>query len=566
MRLCLFFAFACVIASSALSQESDNTAARQRVLAAVNRYTDASTLAVGYIDLDPSWVEGVQTELVKQLGDERGGDLASNHSFGLARTLLAGAKASGGREVIVIASVSDVNPNRGPLVIVTSQDEGDDKRIHALVGGMVEIIAHSMGLHHLNTTTLPASLDGHGNVLVGTPRTVERYLSLAPTDRPDLTGPLGRKLDEATARGDASAAVVVAPGSDARRVIRELWPTLPEPFAKATGPLIADELSEFTLTATRPPQWRVEVELAASSSTAADTFAQLIDSAYQRGREQVAAKHPELSETVQQASKLLAPERRENSLVVRLDHDNRQAEELFKQVLLPAVGKARAAAYRNQRMNNMKQIALAMLNYESANGNYPAAAAIVDNEGKPLLSWRVAILPYMEDSALYQQFHLDEPWDSPHNLKLAQTVPQAYINPTNSELAAEGKTVYQVPAHPSSVFGPPPESADPEKALRQGTVYYRATGMPIRQVKDGTSNTVLIVEVPPEDAVVWTKPADWEVDLAKAWQQLKGQGTTNDTVAAFCDGSAHAWDHGTAELEENLPKFITRDGGEIVEW
>lgn len=558
MRFYLFFAIACVTASSALSQESDNTAARQRVLAAVNRYTDASTLAVGYIDLDPSWVEGVQTELVKQLGDERGGELASNPGLGVTRTLIAGIRASGAREAVVVAGVGDIHPQRGPLVLLTMNEPGDAARVLPLVQGLVEMSGQ-------NESIVPTKLDGHGNLVMGTKATVERYLSLAATDRPDLTGPLGKKLNEATVRGDASAAVVVAPGSDARRVIRELWPTLPEPFAKATGPLIADELSEFTITTTRPPQWSVRVELAASSSTAADTFAQLIDSAYQRGREQVAAKHPELSETVRQASKLLAPERRENSLVVRLDHDNRQAEELFKQVLLPAVGKARAAAYRNQRMNNMKRIALAMLNYESANGNYPAAAAIVDNEGKPLLSWRVAILPYLEDSVLYQQFHLDEPWDSPHNLKLAQTVPQAYINPTNSELAAEGKTVYQVPAHPESVFGPPPEAAEPEKFSRQGHVYYVAPGMPIREVKDGTSQTVLVVETPPEGAVIWTKPADWEVDLAKAWQQLKGQGSTSDTAAAFCDGHARVWDH-SEDLDENLPKVITRDGSEIVEW
>jgi len=558
MRFSIGIALACVTASSALAQESSKTSARDRVLAAASHYTDASTLAVGYVALDPAWVEGVQSELVKRLGVEQGGELASNPGLGVTRTLIAGIRASGGREAVVVVGVGDIHPLRGPLILLTTNEPSDAAKVLPLMQGLVEMSSQ-------NEAIIPTTLDGHGNVVMGTKATVERYLSLAATKRPDLMGPLGKKLDEALVGGAASAAVVVAPGSDVRRVTRELWPTLPAPFAKATGPLLADELGEFTVTATRPPEWTVNVELSANSSYGADTFAQLIDSAYQSGGEHVAAMHPDLSQTVAEASKLLAPKRRGDSLVVKLAHDNRQAEELFKQVLLPAVGKARAAAYRNQRLNNMKQIALAMLNYESANGSYPAAAAIVDKQGKPLLSWRVAILPYMEDSALYQQFHLDEPWDSPHNLKLAQTVPQAYINPMNSELAAEGKTVYQIPAHPEGVFGPPPEAGEPEKVSPAGQVYYRAPGMGIREIKDGTSNTVLVVEVAPENAVIWTKPADWEVDLANAWRQLKGQGATTDTAAAFCDGSARCWDH-SEDLDENLPKVITRDGREIVDW
>src|SRR2546421_2830108 len=85
-------------------------------------------------------------------------------------------------------------------------------------------------------------------------------------------------------------------------------------------------------------------------------------------------------------------------------------------LLLPAVQSAREAARRAQCTNNLKQIAIAMHNFHNQRSHFPAAA-ITDKQGQPLLSWRVAILPYLgdEEAALYQKFHLHEPWDSPHN-------------------------------------------------------------------------------------------------------------------------------------------------------
>jgi hypothetical protein len=68
-----------------------------------------------------------------------------------------------------------------------------------------------------------------------------------------------------------------------------------------------------------------------------------------------------------------------------------------------------------QLNNQMKQLGLALHNYAAANGHLPPAVSR-GPDGKPLLSWRVAILPYLEEEQLYKQFHQDEPWDSPHNI------------------------------------------------------------------------------------------------------------------------------------------------------
>src|SRR5438477_2970944 len=98
-------------------------------------------------------------------------------------------------------------------------------------------------------------------------------------------------------------------------------------------------------------------------------------------------------------------------------------------LLLPAVQSAREAARRAQCVHNLKQIGLAMHNYRSANDAFPMPA-ITDKNGKPLLSWRVAILPFIEQGELYNKFHTDEPWDSPHNKALLKEMPPTYLCPS----------------------------------------------------------------------------------------------------------------------------------------
>ena len=97
-------------------------------------------------------------------------------------------------------------------------------------------------------------------------------------------------------------------------------------------------------------------------------------------------------------------------------------------VLLPATQRARQSARRAAGMNNMKQIGLAMMVYHEHHGNFPPAFT-TDADGKPLLSWRVQILPYVEEQELYDRFRQDEPWDSPHNRQLIELMPAALKAP-----------------------------------------------------------------------------------------------------------------------------------------
>ena len=108
-------------------------------------------------------------------------------------------------------------------------------------------------------------------------------------------------------------------------------------------------------------------------------------------------------------------------------------------------------AHRAVSAGNLKQIALAFHNFHSTYGALPGVA-IVDAKGKALLSWRVAILPFIEEDALYRQFHLDEPWDSKHNKKLLARMPKLYAPTVTGKPGKPNVTYYQAFTGPDALF------------------------------------------------------------------------------------------------------------------
>ena len=146
-------------------------------------------------------------------------------------------------------------------------------------------------------------------------------------------------------------------------------------------------------------------------------------------------------------------------------------------------------AVKQQTAKKLKRIMLAVHNYDGAKGSLPAA--YTSKDGKPLLSWRVAILPYLGQRAFYDEFHLEEPWDSDHNKALIAKMPDVYLGPTSKH--KDGRTVYLTPRGEQTVF-PGDRSVT------------------IEEITDGLSNTIAILEVDEDCAVPWTKPDDWMFD------------------------------------------------------
>ncbi|NND97385.1 MAG: DUF1559 domain-containing protein [Pirellulaceae bacterium] len=207
-------------------------------------------------------------------------------------------------------------------------------------------------------------------------------------------------------------------------------------------------------------------------------------------------------------------------------------------LLLPALQAAREAARRMNASNNLKQIGLAFHNHHSAFRRLPST--ITDDDGKPLLSWRVAILPFIEQQALYEQFHLDEPWDSDHNIQFADAVISVFEDP--SLPLPPGKTVFR--ALIGEHLGLKPEGQTS-----------------FRDITDGTSNTIAVVEADASEAVVWSKPDVMEINMDDPISQM-GHIHAGGFHALFYDGSVRFITH---SIDVDLFKaLLTRDGGERV--
>ena len=199
---------------------------------------------------------------------------------------------------------------------------------------------------------------------------------------------------------------------------------------------------------------------------------------------------------------------------------------------------------RKLSTHNLKQLALAAHNFHDTNNRMPPWA-IHGKDGKPLLSWRVAVLPYLGKDAeeLYKQFKLDEPWDSDHNKKLIEKMPRVFKHPRAGD--KPGLTRYQGFVGSGMALDPDPRV----RVSLAGTF------------KDGTSNTLLYAEA--AEAVEWTKPADMTYDAKKPLPKLYDGWKDKGCVTAFADGYVRFIKAATAE--ETLRALITPSGGEVVQ-
>ena len=213
---------------------------------------------------------------------------------------------------------------------------------------------------------------------------------------------------------------------------------------------------------------------------------------------------------------------------------------LLMGMLLPSVSTPRSVARHSQCLNNSRQIALAVLNYESANGHFPPAY-IADENGSPMHSWRVLLLPHLEQQDLYDRYRMDEPWDGPNNSKLHSEIVECFRCPSSS--SDESCTDYVL------ITG-------------EGTSFEDDQTIVIGDITDGCSNTIMVTEIAGSD-IHWMKPQDISLGqflgLEKDAAEPNHPGEKN--VALF-DGSVHSLDI-DANAEE-LKKLVLIADGEVV--
>jgi prepilin-type processing-associated H-X9-DG protein len=206
---------------------------------------------------------------------------------------------------------------------------------------------------------------------------------------------------------------------------------------------------------------------------------------------------------------------------------------------------ATRAAQRARCGVHLKDLAVAMLNYQEAHGHLPPPA-LARPDGTRLLSWRVALLPPMGYRALYERFHLNEPWDSPHNRALLVEMPPEFSCPGGPR-RGRGLTGYLV------VVGPTSEPTSVNTPFEPGR------GVDIREVTDGTANTVLVFET--NCLVPWTKPEDlhWAPGGPLPGLASAHAGGAN---AVFADGSLRFIKNTIAA--QTLRAILTINGGEVI--
>ena len=379
-----------------------------------------------------------------------------------------GLKQAGAREVFVVVSLDDLP---GPPVVVVPLSPGSDAaRIGRLLCGRGDPSSPPM---------FPTCATIHDAVVAGTPQAIERVRDLKPARSPRA----GRRLRRGGGRDDRPA-------------------DRPHPLARDPARLRGGR-PRAAPRARRRTDHRPDPRrpLGGRRPRCVPAF----DAPGHRLAECAGRRNPPASGAClhgparevamggrRRPPRLPAPYARSIGDRIRVTADADVAMGLASSIVEPV----QESAIRSVCINNEKQITLALHNYHSSHTNLFPPAYSTGPDGKPLLSWRVLILPYLEQGSLYKEFHLDEPWDSPHNRALIARMPEVYRCPMESAAAArEGKTRYVAPR---------PEYLPPR----------RPAGIGIKEITDGTSNTIAFIDGGDDRAVTWTRPDDWDVSPA----------------------------------------------------
>lgn len=215
---------------------------------------------------------------------------------------------------------------------------------------------------------------------------------------------------------------------------------------------------------------------------------------------------------------------------------------------------------------NLYRIGRALHDFHDDRSSFPKAA-ISDKNGRPGLSWRVAILPLLGETELYEKFKLDEPWDSPRNAALLPEMPAVFACP-----GASGKdrslTVYRAFVGPGA-FMEKPFDAKTAKVWwtgDDGVKHYFTeppNGLSLAAFMDGPANTIMLVEA--ADAVPWTKPEGLDFDTKVIAKSPRGAGSPHrgGFNALFVNGAVRFLKSATDPA--TFHHLITRNGGEFVD-
>jgi hypothetical protein len=376
--------------------------------------------------------------------------------------------------------------------------------------------------------------------LVGKPRMEETLRALPPTSREDVATAFKTVADYPV------QALLLPPGH-VRRTVEELMPQLPPQLGGGPSSVLTEGViwAAFGLA---PDRLNLEVTIQSQDEQAAAKFAAHLPEMLRALYNSIPSSHQPLAK--QRVNDLL------NSVKPKVVGDQIKvtfaAEKETRAQGLGLLGSVaasmRARAQRQTNMNRMKQMVLALHNYHDVYRMFPPREKYRNEQGKHQLSWRVHILPFVEQTELYKKFKLDEPWDSPHNKPLLQQMPEIFSSkspgPAGAAALKPGHTTFVAPQGEDTVLGGDEKSR-------------------IQDCRDGTSNTIVLVHVKPELAVPWTAPDDYAFASDDPAAGLR-TGSDGRWLAAFADGSVRTLPD-NIKPETILRLFQKSDGG-VISW
>jgi hypothetical protein len=216
-------------------------------------------------------------------------------------------------------------------------------------------------------------------------------------------------------------------------------------------------------------------------------------------------------------------------------------------LLFNSIRAVRTQVHRGNCSNHLRSIAIALQNYHDTYDCFPPPYH-VDKNGKPMHSWRVLIMPFLESSPFYSQYRFDEPWNGPNNRRLSD----AFIR------------WFHCPADTRS----PDEHTSYLAVVGDGTLFPPDRLTSLDDIADGANQSLMVVEVR-NSGIHWMEPRDLDIsDLRRGVNPKNGLGISSNHIrpsgafVAYADGRVKFLPSDT--LPEDLVSRATIAGGETI--
>ncbi len=506
--------------SVAPTANADDPSNLHEQLAKIAPLVDEQTIVVAKFDLAHLEVPDLNDVRQQPVDEERWRVWTS----GATEQLESLRTATGGQTIYAILDMPHSWPDR-PLMLFTEATDQVNQEVF---------------VKHAKWFLPEAQLHEHDEWVIAVSGDRERA-AITPDSRAAM--PRQELEDAFQAVASSPIQILLLPPKHLRRTVQELMPQVPASWGGGPSKVWTEGV-RWAAIGVDPGQMKAECVIQSASEQAVTSLENHVNTLLDEAVERIPSKPDEQDpwqSMLQPLRNQLTAERQDARWILSIE--DATSYKVAAAMLFATLSGIQKHAGIESDTKKLKQILLAMHNYADTHKALPPREEDRDEQGRPYLSWRVHLLPFLDQTELYQQFRLDEPWDSPHNEPLIEKIPNVY-NSSQWDVP-EGHTTFLAPEGEDTIFGG-------DQATR------------FQDIHDGLSNTIAVVEVQSQLAVPWTAPDDYAFDPqdpgAGLWESSDGT-----FLAAVMDGSVHRSLRKNASAEMLLGLFQTSDG-KSIDW